>query len=103
MPKPCACGAELIGLSDGSSVHGWRCSDCGHEWPRQITVRGLARFQYVKSGAGLMQQQHVSDPATHNAPALPAGPCDCWATAAAAVDFPHPFGPDANYQKPAEY
>lgn len=57
MPKPCACGTDLIGLSDGSSVHGWRCKKCGHEWPRQVTVRGIARFNYVKRYGGLQQEQ----------------------------------------------
>lgn len=57
MSGPCNCGAELIGLSDGSSVHGWKCSKCGHEWPRQITVRGLAKFRYVRSGGVLAQLQ----------------------------------------------
>lgn len=57
VPRPCGCGAEVIGLSDGSSIHGWRCTKCGHEWPRQATVRGMARFHYVKSGGELAQLQ----------------------------------------------
>lgn len=47
--KPCACGAELIGLSDGSSVHAWKCSACGHHWPRQVTVRGMYKYRQVLS------------------------------------------------------
>lgn len=57
VPRPCACNADLIGLSDGSSIHGWRCAKCGHEWPKQVTVRGMARFHYVKSGGELTQLQ----------------------------------------------
>ena len=56
LPRPCGCGGEVIGLSDGSSVHGWRCSKCGHEWPRQVTVRGMARFNYVKAGGGMAKE-----------------------------------------------
>lgn len=43
--KPCNCGAECIGLSDGSSVFGWRCSQCGHKWPRHATIRGHYGFR----------------------------------------------------------
>lgn len=59
MPKPCSCQVDCIGLSDGSSVHGWRCTKCGHEWPRQITVRGIAKFNYVKSGGDAEQAQQL--------------------------------------------
>lgn len=47
--RPCSCNAELIGLSDGSSVHAWLCSKCNHHWPRQITVRGLYKYRQVCS------------------------------------------------------
>ena len=49
IPKPCACGSELIGLSDGSSVYGWQCKACSHRWPRNISTRGMWRFRMVCS------------------------------------------------------
>lgn len=48
-PKPCNCGAENIGLSDGSSVHGWMCSKCKHTWPRHVTTRGMFKYRQVTS------------------------------------------------------
>ncbi len=48
-PRPCACGAERIVLSDGSSVWGWKCTACGHTWPRTPTERGMYKYRQVCS------------------------------------------------------
>lgn len=26
--------SRLIGISNGDSIHTWKCPDCNHEWPR---------------------------------------------------------------------
>ena len=46
--RSCGCGAELIGISDGSSVYAWQCSKCAHKWPRHATVRGHYAFRGIR-------------------------------------------------------
>jgi hypothetical protein len=90
--KPCACDPdERIGISDGSSVHSYRCNRCGHQWPRHATVRGNSRYRIEELKAGA----HGIKPPSHH---LPSGTFVDWSDAervlAPEKERPQPVGPD---------
>ena len=39
----CKHTGQMIGISDGSSIYAWKCSDCGQQFPRNAFVRGKWR------------------------------------------------------------